>query len=39
LSQAWWMIFFPGLALVLTLFAANNLGRILTLYYNPRIIE
>lgn len=37
LSQAWWMIFFPGLALVLTLFAANNLGRILNLYYNPRL--
>ncbi len=37
LSQAWWMIFFPGLALVLTLFAANNLGRILNQYYNPRI--
>jgi peptide/nickel transport system permease protein len=37
LSQAWWMIFFPGLALVLTLFAANNLGRILNRFYNPRI--
>ncbi len=37
LSQAWWMIFFPGLALVLTLFAANNLGRILNQYYNPGI--
>ena len=39
LSQAWWMIFFPGLALVLTLFSANNLGRILNRYYNPRISE
>lgn len=37
LSQAWWMIFFPGLVLVLTLFAANNLGRILNQYFNPRI--
>lgn len=37
LAQAWWMIFFPGLALVLTLFTANNLGRILNKYYNPRI--
>ncbi len=39
LSQAWWMIFFPGLALVLTLFTANNLGRDLNLYYNPGISE
>ncbi len=37
LSQAWWMIFFPGLALVLTLFTANNLGRQLNLHYNPGI--
>ncbi len=37
LSQAWWMILFPGLALILTLFTANNLGRDLNQYYNPRI--
>ena len=37
LSQAWWMIFFPGLVLVLTLFTANNLGRELNQHYNPRI--
>lgn len=37
LSQAWWMIFFPGLVLILTLFTANNLGRVLSQYYNPRI--
>jgi peptide/nickel transport system permease protein len=37
LSQSWWLILFPGLALVLTLFAANNLGRILNQYFNPRI--
>lgn len=37
LSLAWWMILFPGLALVLTLFTANNLGRDLNRYYNPRI--
>jgi peptide/nickel transport system permease protein len=39
LSQAWWMIFFPGLALILTLFTANNLGRQLNKYFNPRINE
>ncbi len=37
LSLAWWMIFFPGLALTLTLFTANNLGRELNRFYNPRI--
>ena len=37
LSQAWWMIFFPGFALILTLFTANNLGRELNQFFNPRI--
>jgi len=37
LSQAWWMIFFPGIALILTLLTANNLGKELNQYYNPRI--
>ncbi len=37
LSQAWWMILFPGLALIITLFTANNLGRDLNQFYNPRI--
>jgi peptide/nickel transport system permease protein len=37
LSRAWWMIFFPGMVLILTLFTANNLGRELNEFYNPRI--
>ena len=37
LSQAWWMILFPGFALILTLFTANNLGRELNQFFNPRI--
>jgi peptide/nickel transport system permease protein len=37
LAQAWWMIFFPGVILILTLFTANNLGRLLNQYYNPRL--
>lgn len=37
LAQAWWMIFFPGMVLILTLFSANNLGRELNRYFNPRI--
>jgi peptide/nickel transport system permease protein len=37
LSQAWWMILFPGLALFLTLFAANSLGRRISSHFNPRV--
>jgi peptide/nickel transport system permease protein len=27
ITKAWWMIFFPGVVLILTLFSANNLGK------------
>lgn len=37
LTDAWWMIFFPGSALFVTLFAANNLGRQINEYYNPQL--
>ncbi len=37
LSQAWWMIFFPGIALFFTLYAANNLGREINVKLNPRL--
>jgi len=37
LSHAWWMIFFPGLMLIITLLTANNLGRELNKIYNPRL--
>ena len=37
LSQAWWMIFFPGAFLSVTLYTANNLGKKLQVYYNPRL--
>ena len=39
LSQAWWMILFPGMALFLTLLAANNLGKEINTYFNPRLEE
>ncbi len=35
--KAWWLFFFPGLMLVLTILTANNLGRKINLYYNPRL--
>jgi peptide/nickel transport system permease protein len=35
LTKAWWMIFPPGFALFITLFAANNIARKLSAYYNP----
>ena len=37
LAQAWWMIFFPGFLLTLTLLAANNLGKEINSFFNPRI--
>lgn len=37
LTSAWWMIFFPAIILFITLFAANNLGREINTYFNPRI--
>src|SRR5690606_1432856 len=37
LTDAWWMIFFPGAALFITLYTANSLGRELNLHFNPRL--
>ena len=37
LTSAWWMIFFPGLILFITLFAANNLGKEINTYFNPSL--
>ncbi len=37
LSQAWWMILFPGAAIVLTLVTVNDFGRKLAQYFNPRV--
>jgi len=39
LSQAWWMIFFPGAAIILTLVTVNDFGRKLANYFNPRLHE
>ncbi len=37
LTKAWWMIFFPGVILILALLTANNIGRKLNKFYNPQI--
>ncbi len=37
LTQAWWMIFFPGIILFFTLFAANSIGRQINIHLNPRL--
>jgi peptide/nickel transport system permease protein len=37
LTSAWWMILFPGLILFVTLFAANNIGKKINSYFNPRL--
>jgi peptide/nickel transport system permease protein len=35
INNAWWMIFFPGFFLFITLYSANSLGRALRFHYNP----
>jgi peptide/nickel transport system permease protein len=37
LTKAWWLIVFPGLGLILTLFSINSSGRILGRIFNPRM--
>ena len=37
INKAWWMIFFPGLALFLSLFAANSIGKKINVHYNPAL--
>lgn len=37
ITKAWWLITFPGLALILTLFTFNSSGRILSKMFKPGI--
>jgi peptide/nickel transport system permease protein len=37
MRSAWWMIIMPGLFLFITIFSANNIGKKIQLYFNPRI--
>jgi peptide/nickel transport system permease protein len=37
MRSAWWMIVMPGLFLFITIFSANNIGKRIQLYFNPRI--
>jgi len=39
ITKAWWLIAFPGLGLILTLFAINSSGRIFGKLINPRLKE
>jgi peptide/nickel transport system permease protein len=34
ISQSWWMIFIPGIFLVVTLLSINDIGRKISGYYN-----
>lgn len=36
--QSWWMIFIPGIILILTLLSINNIGRRIQGYYNPKLL-
>ncbi|WP_337864874.1 ABC transporter permease [Ignavibacterium sp.] len=35
--EAWWMIFIPGIALVLTLLSIHNIAKELNKFFNPKI--
>jgi len=37
ITKAWWLIAFPGLGLILTLYTFNSSGRMLGKVFNPRI--
>lgn len=37
ITKAWWLIVFPGLGLILTLFSFNSSGRMLGRIINPRL--
>jgi peptide/nickel transport system permease protein len=37
INRAWWLIAFPGLALILTVYSVNSSGRILGKILNPRL--
>lgn len=37
LKDAWWMIFFPGLALIITLYSANDIGQKIKIHFNPQL--
>jgi peptide/nickel transport system permease protein len=37
MRSAWWMIFMPGMFLFVTLFAANDIGKKIQTYFNPRL--
>ena len=37
LKDAWWMIFFPGLALIITLYSSNSLPQKIRIHFNPQL--
>jgi peptide/nickel transport system permease protein len=37
LKNAWWMILFPGISLILTLYSANDLGQKIKIHFNPQL--
>jgi ABC-type dipeptide/oligopeptide/nickel transport system permease subunit len=39
ITKAWWLITFPGLGLILTLFSINSSGRMVAKTLNPRLTQ
>jgi peptide/nickel transport system permease protein len=37
ITKAWWMILFPGLILILTIFSVNDLGKRMNKLFNPTV--
>jgi peptide/nickel transport system permease protein len=37
MRNAWWLILLPGIFLFVTIFSANNIGKRIQLFFNPRI--
>jgi peptide/nickel transport system permease protein len=38
ITKSWWMIFIPGIILIITLLSINNVGRMINKFYNPKIM-
>jgi len=38
IAKSWWMIFIPGIILIVTLLSVNNIGRKINKFYNPKLL-
>jgi peptide/nickel transport system permease protein len=38
ITRSWWMIFIPGIILIITLLSINSVGRRINKFYNPKLL-